>query len=1289
MIHHITRATRHLIFWGLISVALTLTVIRYTLSVITIYKEDLEGIISKEVAAPVKIGHLGAGMRGFRPELVLKEVQVLAEDKLQKAPLTVQEIRLSMDLLKSYGQQQMLASSWVTLVGAQATVTRHPDGSIGVAGLKAGNSEPPVWLLRTAQFEFLQSQLTWRDELPASAVKASTPLASTSKAIEALEFKDVNVVLKNDPEKERHLLNMLVRLPKYYGEAISVSMQLRGNFLAPQGLSGLIYAEGRQLQLAKFLSGSALPLNLTLTEGQGTIRLWSYWQHSQLQALTGATQLQQLLLQRPAQPVLAIEHLQNRFNWVNQNGQWQLRVDGLDINADTVQLADTRIMLAGVSSPQNTLKNIAVQTPQLDLQQMTRLSSFFGVTSPFPAKALQGQLKPFAFRLTPETQQFSVNTKFEKVSLAAYQAFPGISNLSGHIQGTQQNGVLELALNNAALDLPRIFAKPLPITTLQGRFDWQEEPNDWIVESPNISIAVPDLQANSRLKLKINRQTHAVWMDLQAGLSGNSDIKSFGRYWPVGLMGKEAVDWLNQAFPKGQVNPRGALFSGALADFPFPQKQGVFELILDFKGTDLQYAADWEPLRGIDAEVRFYNDGIHIVSQQASVYGAKLQQFEISVPSFQTSPDVSVKIQGNPDIRQVLGYLQKSPVKNSVSRLLDVINPQGLAPLDLTIQVPLAAAAPLTLKGALQLQNVNLSVLPLSLPVNRVQGVIDFDEQGITEGKLKAKTLGDDIRVAIHNNAERMHLDVQGHVDVLDLQQQFSVPVWRYVKGDTDYQLSLMLPNDQRNATLSLKSDLAGVALRLPDVLAKSASETKPLTLQMSFGEQASLPVNMQLGTQFSAFAWLNAKEQKLTAAEVLVGAGQLVSIPDSAKGGELTLNLPQCTLADWVALTDATDSNAEVSGPFFSRIKLHTSQLLWQGQPLGNLDVRMHHEAQAWRIALDSPLLKGQIVKPTTLGLDKPTLIDLDYVNLSGLGRLKTNVPPKPEPQILPLFKLATKRVLWDGVNVGELTVDTERIPNGITFKQVNLKNAQGALNLTGNWLATAVTQQTTATGTFKMRKFGDFLTKLNISKDLQATDANVEIDVNWPGAPQHFALEHLQGKVAVELNNGRILSIEPGFGRLLGFLAFEQWGRRLRLDFSDMLSEGLTFNRIHGHFDLQQGDAVTNNLVVDAVPAEVKINGIAHLAERSLDYRAKVFPKSSAALPIAGTIVDRVVTFTLETITGSSQAGFLMGSEYKILGPWQNPQVIRLRENDGLLQKTWYGLTDFSWLQKNLKQK
>jgi uncharacterized protein YhdP len=168
------------------------------------------------------------------------------------------------------------------------------------------------------------------------------------------------------------------------------------------------------------------------------------------------------------------------------------------------------------------------------------------------------------------------------------------------------------------------------------------------------------------------------------------------------------------------------------------------------------------------------------------------------------------------------------------------------------------------------------------------------------------------------------------------------------------------------------------------------------------------------------------------------------------------------------------------------------------------------------------------------------------------------------------------------------------------------------------------------------------------------------------------------------VKLNNGRILSIEPGFGRVLGILAVAQWIKRLQLDFGDIYKEGLTFNSIKGHFDLLNGKATTKDLTIDAVPAKITIIGDTDLVNQTVDYVIKVVPKSLDAVPIAGTIVSRVAAMVGKTLTGEDQEGFFFGTQYLVKGHWDDIKISSQHENDGLFQKTWNSITDFPWQEQ-----
>lgn len=222
-------------------------------------------------------------------------------------------------------------------------------------------------------------------------------------------------------------------------------------------------------------------------------------------------------------------------------------------------------------------------------------------------------------------------------------------------------------------------------------------------------------------------------------------------------------------------------------------------------------------------------------------------------------------------------------------------------------------------------------------------------------------------------------------------------------------------------------------------------------------------------------------------------------------------------------------------------------------------------------------------------------------------------------------------------------------------------------------------------------MANAGRLLAQLGITKDMAETVAALDFNLVWDAAPFQVSLAALKGQIDVNLKSGRLLSIEPGFGRVLGVLAMAQWIKRLQLDFSDIYEAGLTFNTIKGRFDLINGKAVTNNLVVDAIPAKITIAGNTDLVGRTVDHIVNVTPKSADALPIAGTIVGKMAKLLAKSLTGEDHEGFLFGSQYLVKGEWGNAQIIPLHENDGLLQKTWNGITAFPWLeqQKNNKER
>ena len=266
----------------------------------------------------------------------------------------------------------------------------------------------------------------------------------------------------------------------------------------------------------------------------------------------------------------------------------------------------------------------------------------------------------------------------------------------------------------------------------------------------------------------------------------------------------------------------------------------------------------------------------------------------------------------------------------------------------------------------------------------------------------------------------------------------------------------------------------------------------------------------------------------------------------------------------------------------------------------------------------------------------------------------------------------------------MGELSLETGRTPNGIAIKSLKLEDADQKLTLSGDWKNNGINSTTHLDGKLDIHKADRFFDKLNITKDLTETTGTIAFNLEWNTAPWLFSLADLRGRMNVDFGSGRILSIEPGFGRLLGVLAMAQWLKRLQLDFSDIFAEGLTYNSIKGDFNLSNGKAATQNLTIDAVPAMITITGETDYVKQTVDHIVKVVPKSSDAIPIAGTIVGEVAAMVGKTLTGKDQQGFFFGKQYRVKGSWDNANIIPLQENDGIFQKTWNNMTDFSWLEQ-----
>lgn len=1278
-------------------------------------------------------------MRGFSPQLVLKDIDISSQAVPARSPsgatranplqadlssiiadekpvIQLNEIRLSINLLDMLISRDLLSSSRVTVVGAKLGVKRKQDGSIVIVGLKVSDGQPQ-WLLQGGRYEVLQSEIIWQDEK-----LNGRPLL----------FDAVDLVISNDGE--RHRINMLTKLPKKYGDTLRVSMDFEGNAFEPSATQGTVYVEGGNIKLPE-LAAAGLPFEMGISSGTGDLKVWSDWQHSQLVSLDGVAKIQQMKLIRQDKSEFPVNRLKTRFHWGMQDAQWRLDVKDFELEtADTLQGAIKKwpsavFSVSGQRMEDNALHKIALSVESVDLQEASVIAQFF---APLPKEqlgllaqaGLKGSLNKFSLFADLDTKSVAVNGRFSGISVAPLSATPGIENLSGQIKGSDKQGVVRLETKDAQITSPDLFREALPVNSLKGAVAWQQTENNWTVSSQMVELNSLGFQSKSRVRLNIPKTKDSIFMDLQSSFVGE-DASQAVHYLPVGIMDEEVVAWLDHAFVSGRMTNGGLLVYGNLKDFPFTGGQGVFEALFNADQVELSYDPQWPHITGMGADVLFLQNSLKVNVHQGQSDKVNIKQAEVTIPSLNESKHLLIQGEAEGEIGQVLSFMQQTPLSSPVDSLLEAIVPEGNTQVALDLKIPLYANVQTKVNGTAQLKDAKLTVKSLDLEVNKIDGELKFNEQGVYSDTIHAAALGHPIQINIKSADSRTIVNVAGRAGVSDLKAQFKMPWWNRVEGATDYRLKLGLPYGDGLPELVVESMLAGMALDLPGELAKTRNQQRPLTMTFSLADDKSarsgfareapegggagtardelvLPMVLNYDEKLKAALQLNTKQQNIYSGHILVGTGDVAQRQEA--GLKLEINRDQLALQDLAGFSFARDkdnktgasdrgSSQPVSGIHtipgdIREIKIHSDHALWKKTQMGVFDLALKRKGSFWAGDIGSSFAKGKVQIPDDLKGSDRISFDMDVLDISALKHVKSEgeaLEPELSPELLPLFNVVSHKTLWQSVDLGQLTLETERIPGGMGFKSLTLTGADLKLALLGgDWKVSGERSKTHTEGRLELAQTGKLLEQLGITKDLTETNAVIDFAVNWDGAPYQFSLAALKGRADVNLKNGRILSIEPGFGRILGMLALAQWIKRAQLDFSDVYKEGLTFNSIKGHFDLLNGIASTHDLVVDAVPAKITINGETDLINRTVDHIVDVTPKSADAVPIAGTIMGKVAALIGQSLTGKSQEGFFFGSQYLVKGAWGNAEIIPMHKNDGVLQKTWDGITGFPWLQQ-----
>jgi uncharacterized protein (TIGR02099 family) len=1250
----------------LIILAVGSTGLRLILVEIPSYKAELESQLGEILDIPLKIGKLRARMRGINPEVILKDITILDHDSETQA-IQFREIRLGINVFDILKKQDLFSSAWISLVGAKLTVKRNHDGTFAVVGLKA-NDEQPFWLMQGGRYEILDSEVSWRDDM---------------RQAETQVIQHVNITLNNLSENE-HQLRMHANLPEKFGKKLTLMIDFSGDIFTKGIFNGTLYAKGQKVFVSELFS-SEMPTNFMLESGETDFQLWSEWKNSKMVNVTGDVRIKNgSVVYQKTQP-LPIDDLVAEFRWQRQADQWQLDVSRLSLDSGKRIWPE-----ASFSVAVDVNQKLVAAIDQLDLSQASELLLFARILDAKHAKSLKksklhGQLNNLVVFGNLNNSDFAVNGEVKDLSFSAIESLPTVQGFSGWVKGTEQKGQMLLATKSAKIKLPKMFRRPLEISSLYGYLDWQKNEENWLISSQNMKLKTPDININNRFRITIPKQQKTSFIDWQTVLIGGHDVIHSKKYFPVRRMQKPVANWLDQLLTAGRVTQGKIVYYGNSSDFPFTKGNGIFHAELDVAGVGLSFNPEWPSVSDLNANVQFHNDKILVASSQGRLSGAKITKLKTNVLSAwgkDTFLDIKGQVQGT--IEQSFDFLLNSPLASMVEPISQMITPQGGNILDLSLKIPVTNVEQAKVDIVAHLNKAKLTVLSMNLPITDIKGDLIISGQNISSQKLEGVSLGYPVMFDISSNHEKTMINAQGETDVQSLQEQFPMPYWRMASGNFGYDLQLTLPDDENStAHLLLQSDLQGLELDLPEDLAKAAEHKKNLRLDFDLNDTDLMSVNINYADQLKLAAKIDRKKTALYSANLVYGAGNADFI--SEPGINLSINNEELNVDDWMSLTEK-DQAASSLFTQLNAVNIKLDKLNWNNQLFGKVDLALKKTDSFLSGRINTPYFNGKLSIPSDHGKQQKVLLDLKKLDITALNQLSSRsteaMPLSPED--IPLIDLKSEKVLWQGNDLGTLDFQTQRSEHGIAFTKFEIKSKNSHLTTeVGHWEAVDAEQTSSLKGKWQVKNLGLFLSNMQMTDELMDTKSVFRFDFKCPGSPFQFSLPKLTGTVNARLQEGRLLGIEPGLGRVLGALDLWRLDRRMRLDFSDLFLKGLSYDDIRGDLSIVNGKTNTDNLIIDAASAKIKITGETNLVKRTFNQDIFVIPKTAEVIPIAGKIVGGVVGGVAETITGKSQEGMFFGAHYKIQGPWDKPDVISQPENDGLLRKVWSGITGFPWIK------
>jgi len=626
--------------------------------------------------------------------------------------------------------------------------------------------------------------------------------------------------------------------------------------------------------------------------------------------------------------------------------------------------------------------------------------------------------------------------------------------------------------------------------------------------------------------------------------------------------------------------------------------------------------------------------------------------------------------------------LQRSPLGPLLGELFMELSGEGPADFALSLRLPTQRPEDNRYAVNAQFGSATVRWPVLRSPVTRLSGDLEIRDDAIVAKSLRGSYLDGPFELSARpgpsapGSPMSVLLESEGRAGGAQLPAVIGLPEGIRMSGSTAWRLQGRLDRPRgtgRNwaSSFEVSSDLTGLAIDAPRPFAKRPDEARPTRVALDLPRPGRNDLRIETGAARAVLEFTQrADERWILERGAARFDGRPLASPSRA-GMHFAGDWPEFDLGEWLALRSAAPGGPTLSD-WLGPVDVHLDRARVIGFEFRDVTASMQPLDGAWRIQVTGPMAEGAVTVPEDLSTGMPINLQMERLSLQSPPAVG-NAPERQEPtdpRGLPAIVVRADDFSWESRRFGRLDASVIRDPGGLKLERLSTQSDHVVIAGTGSWLVEQGSPHTRLDLDFRSDDLAAASRALGYRDAVTAERALVRASVDWSGGPDGDALARMNGTMRLELDRGQLRSVKPGAGRILGLTSVSALPRRLALDFRDVTDEGLAFDTVRGDFEVREGSAYTQNLLLKGASVDIGVVGRTGLARQDYDQTIVVSGNPSGPITIAGALAAGPIGAAGALLISQLFKGQLQGLArvyYRVTGSWSEPVVGRISASAG----------------------